>query len=322
MLLSVTCADLARADEPAAPKHTKEQEEEARLHFAAGVNLVRDPARPRYEEAYAEFNKAYELTSSPKILGNIGLCAMKLERDSEAIDAYERFLAQVPEMPAEERLQIENDLATLKTTVARITIESKPPGAMLRDVRSPNTGDEVTNTYGPLKAATLLGLRRGHHTLRARWPDGSEAVWVADLNGGESHTFEPPVVTAPPPTAPAPAPVLAEVPREQTGPRPIPTSVYIAGGATLALGLGSLVTGIVALDRKSDFDAQNDGRSPARADDLRSAGTTLNVVTDVLLVSALIGAGVTAYLFVTRPTLTAKAAGGGHFASSPLRLQF
>jgi hypothetical protein len=30
------------------------QREEARTHFAAGVNLLQDPARPRYEEAYLD----------------------------------------------------------------------------------------------------------------------------------------------------------------------------------------------------------------------------------------------------------------------------
>src|SRR6266481_4578482 len=66
------------ADPPVTP--------EARTHFAAGVNLLRDPDGARYEEAYREFKAAYAASPSYKILGNLGLCAMKLERDGEAIE--------------------------------------------------------------------------------------------------------------------------------------------------------------------------------------------------------------------------------------------
>jgi len=56
--------------------------EEARTHFAAGVALLQDPKAPRYEEAYREFKTAYAASPSYKILGNLGLCAMKIERGS------------------------------------------------------------------------------------------------------------------------------------------------------------------------------------------------------------------------------------------------
>jgi hypothetical protein len=63
--------------------------EEARMHFAAGVALLQDPKAPRYEEAYREFKAAYAAAPSYEILGNLGLRGMKIERDAEAINAYE-----------------------------------------------------------------------------------------------------------------------------------------------------------------------------------------------------------------------------------------
>ena len=66
----------------------------ARKHFNAGVALLRDPDGARYEEAYGEFKVAYEASPSWKILGNLGIAAMKLERDGEAIDAFSRYLAE------------------------------------------------------------------------------------------------------------------------------------------------------------------------------------------------------------------------------------
>lgn len=59
----------ATADEPAAPSAAAK--EQARLHFAAGVNLLRDPEKARFEEAYAELKRAYDLVRSPSFLGAI-----------------------------------------------------------------------------------------------------------------------------------------------------------------------------------------------------------------------------------------------------------
>ena len=71
--------------------------DEARGHFTSGVNLLKDPDGARYEDAYREFKAAYAAAASYKILGNLGLCALKLERDGEAIDAYEEYLKHAPD---------------------------------------------------------------------------------------------------------------------------------------------------------------------------------------------------------------------------------
>src|SRR5215475_8192222 len=99
----------AAADAPITP--------EARTHFAAGVNLLRDPDGARYEEAYREFKAAYAASPSAKILGNLGLCAMKLERDGEAIEAYSSYLAHAADVDLDpvEAKQVGTDLQTLKS---------------------------------------------------------------------------------------------------------------------------------------------------------------------------------------------------------------
>lgn len=269
-------------------------DEQARLHFTAGVNLLRDPSKARYEEAYAEFKRAYEFVPSYKILANVGLCAMKLERDAEAIDAYTKYLEQAKDLDPEERAQIERDLLTLKAGLAKIVLETRPDGASIQDTRIPSQGDPITNVYGPTHGSLELGIRRGHHVIKARFPGGVEQVWDVDITGGETHVFEQPA------DAPADNPrTIREVIREPS--RPIPTSVFIAGGATLALGAGALVTGLVALDKHSQYQSANDGSDPRKADDLRSSGKTMNVVSDVLLVSTVIGAVATTYLYLTRP---------------------
>src|SRR5258708_3513952 len=68
--------------------------ERAGQHFKTGVASFADPEGARYEDAYREFKLAYADSPSWKILGTLGIAAMKLERDGEAVDAYEKSLAQ------------------------------------------------------------------------------------------------------------------------------------------------------------------------------------------------------------------------------------
>src|ERR1700722_5962931 len=53
--------------------------EEAKRHFQRGLTLLRDPEGEVVEGAYLEFKTAYELSHSPRVLGNIGYCAMRME---------------------------------------------------------------------------------------------------------------------------------------------------------------------------------------------------------------------------------------------------
>ena len=116
----------------AGPGHGKAEalRDEARKHVRAGVSYLEDPEGARFEEAYHAFKAAFAASPSPKILGNIGLCAMKLERDGEAIDAFQRYLAEVKDLDADERAQVTRDLTTLRTGVVRLELRvaSVAPG--------------------------------------------------------------------------------------------------------------------------------------------------------------------------------------------------
>jgi len=46
--------------------------EEGKRAFAVGVALLQDPEGAKYEEAAAQFHRAYELTKSWKVLGTSG----------------------------------------------------------------------------------------------------------------------------------------------------------------------------------------------------------------------------------------------------------
>ena len=282
--------------------------EAARQHFKAGVNFMQDPDGARYEEAYREFKAAYAASPSWKILGNLGIAAMKLERDGEAIDAMERYLAEGgKELPDEEREQFERDLSTLKSSVVRVTLVSVPPGAIVTDERIPVQGASVINRYTLDGGQLDLGIRTGHHRMVARLDGYEDAVWEFDASpgAGQSHTFE---LKPPAQATVAPAPSTQDDVVTDTGPqpmvRPIPTSVYIGLAATGAFTVGATVTGIMALGKNSELE-DNNGVNQEAAQDAYDSTKTLNLVTDVLIAGAVVSAAVTTYLYLDRPEVPA-----------------
>ncbi|MBX3264909.1 MAG: hypothetical protein KF782_34880 [Labilithrix sp.] len=253
--------------------------DQAKRHFNAGVALLQDPEGEKVEEAYRQFRTAYDLSGSPKILGNMGFCAMRLERDGEAIDAYSRYLREVSDIDPDERAQIVRDLQTLTVGVARITIEVNVPGATILDERVPVRGARVTNAYGPVNGKIDIGVRPGHHVFTAKAAGRNDAVWELEAYAGakEQHTFTlaEPVKAAPSSVAP-----VADDRPSAIG----PIVVTAAGGAML---VAAGITGIVALNKTSDIAERCKNDVCPRSFDLegeRSSARTFVGVTDLLLV--------------------------------------
>src|SRR5262245_6642638 len=91
-----------------APAHAKEQiSEEARAYFRNGVELLQ-ATPPNYQDAYYQFKLAFDKSNSWKVLGNMGLCAVNLERDGEALRYYDDYLKRGgKDINKEERAAIE-----------------------------------------------------------------------------------------------------------------------------------------------------------------------------------------------------------------------
>jgi len=165
--------------------------DEARKHFNAGVSLLQDPDGARYEDAFREFEAAYTESLSPKILGNIGYCALKLERDGDALTAYTRYLQEVPDVDPTETAQIMRDLGTLRAGLVRVSVTVEAPGATVVDKRLPVRGDSVTNLYGPVNGKIDIGLRAGHHVIEVHVGADTIGTWDFDAAPGStlSRTF-------------------------------------------------------------------------------------------------------------------------------------
>jgi tetratricopeptide (TPR) repeat protein len=315
-LLAATClfAPSAHAD--------VEITEAARRHFSAGVALLRDAGGPRYEEAFRSFKAAYREAPSWKILGNLGLCAMKLERDSEAIDYYTRYLDEGAKIGKKERKQIESDLAILKSGKVDLQLDVVPTGATVVDTRTPIKGPKVINRYEASDSTLAVAVRAGSHQLRIELEGYEPATQSFEAAAGEvvkraitltpinmDPEPEPEPEPAPPPSAPAPA---------EEPDRPLGTGFYVALAATGAFAVGAGVMGGVSLSNLSDYDAAYDSGDFATAADLRDTGQTLNIVTDVLIGGAVAAAGVTAVLFFVRPEPDDEAAAAAKLDVAPV----
>jgi hypothetical protein len=285
------------------PAHAQDVEinDQARSHFQAGVNLLQDPDGARYEEAYREFKAAYQASPSWKILGNLGIAAMKLERDGEAIEAFQKYLAGgSASLPADEREQFQRDLGTLQAGLVRLSIDISEAGANVLDERLPVSGSPVRNTYVAEGKHLEVGVRAGHHKLTVTLPGFEPAVWELEAVSGanQTHSFQL--------KRPAPAGV-APLPASSPGAPGTPTAVYVGMAATGVFAVGAGVVGVLALGKKGKFDDANDGSNVANATDLHDGVKTLNLVTDVLIGAAVVSAGVTTYLYLTRPKAEAPA---------------
>lgn len=280
----------ALADETP-PAADDAQMAEARRQFQAGVNLLDDPDGARYEEAYHAFQKAYELSKSPKVLGNIGFCSMKLERDGEAIDAYTAYLRDSKDIEPRERAQIERDLATLSSTVATFKATLKQPAgasAVLVDTREQTRGAPVVNSYAFTGTEVYVRVRPGRHVFKVKGDEGDSVVYEVTMEPAsqKSHefTFAPPVVATP---------------RDVVAPRTSPsyTGPIILGAVGLA-GIGTgVVTGLMARSKTDDIESKCPGDLCPPSYDFRSDRSdakTFGTIADVSFIAggALLGGAI------------------------------
>jgi len=281
--------------------------DEARKHFKIGVNLLRDPDGARYEDAYRAFKSAYAASPSYKILGNLALCAMKLERDSEAIAAYTEYLSKAQDLDPGELRQIEADLSTLQSTVATLKLSVEPTGAAIVDTRTPVKGSPVTNRYGPLDGPLTIGIRAGQHRMVIQRRGYRQEVLELDADAGT--TIERSIVLSAKSSDDLDPPPGIEVIPGPDGPttteRPVPAGVWVGLAATGAFAIVAGVTGGLALSKGGEFDDANTGSEPGAADDIKSSGETLNLLTDVFIGGAVVAAAVTTVLYLTRPEVEA-----------------
>jgi hypothetical protein len=272
--------------------------EEAKRHFQRGIALLRDPEGEIVEAAYLEFKTSYELSRSPRVLGNIGYCAMKMERNSEAVPAYREYVRLVPDIDPAERAQIAQDLITMTEGAATISVRYSGPTAWtLVDERIPVKVAPITNTYNGSAGGSLsLLIHPGHHVFHVKTNGEDQGLWEMDATGGASftHVFEP---------KPAPPQVVALQPAEPKPASRAPQVITMGVGG--ALLVAAAVTGTLAYVKMNNIESEcpNNVCSPGNYGDVSSA-RNLGTVTDTMLVGGgvLVVAGFVWLLLTKNPS--------------------
>jgi hypothetical protein len=274
--------------------------EDAKRAFAAGVILLKDPDGAKYEDALTQFNKAYRLSKSWKVLGNIGLCSLKLERDGEAIAAYEKYIAQGgKEIDADERSQVERDLAALKAQVVDVRLELPEGGSRISDERTPAQGAHISNEYAVAPPSARLGLHPGRHVVTLRLASGGDVKWEVNLEPSTSvsHKFEP--------VAPSAQNLARAV--DASAPGGSKTAGLVVGAFGVAgLGVGAFF-GLKTFSTKSDSDAHCRGTLCDQTGlDLRDKASTYATISDVAFGAGVVALGVGTYLVLSNRSHTEK----------------
>ena len=237
-------------------------QEAAKRYFQNGVDLITG-SEPNYQDAFYQFQLAYqESAKSWKVLGNLGLCALKLERDADALAYYDQYLKKGGnEIAPEERNAIEQDLLLLRGNLAVVHLTSPVADLQVVDKRS---GSKAPPQSYKLKDGVLdLQLRAGSHNITASSGD-RRLSWdvVLEPKATTSHVFDfdaevAPVAAAVPAATPTePPPVMPPPQRAEPG----------QGGSNLrvpafvAFGVGAVGLGVGGyfLWQSSDYTKQQE----------------------------------------------------------------
>lgn len=117
-------------------------DEEARALYSAGEIAYNEG---RYQSALEYFQRAYELSSRPALLYNIGSAAERVRQDDVALAAFERYLAEVPAAP--NRGAVEARIEILRAAIAER--EARPTVTTDEEAEQQPDQDEPTETEEP-----------------------------------------------------------------------------------------------------------------------------------------------------------------------------
>ncbi len=264
---------------------------QARLHFANGVELLQ-ASPPSYQDAFPQFLAAYTKSGqSWKVLGNLGLCALKLERDGEALTYYRRYLDEGgDEIDPDERADIERELLLVEGNLAHLQLRAAETNVRITVSRQ---GSSAPPQMYQLTEDQALGVRAGAHTVTAE-AGGKTRTWEGVLAPGQTaeHFFdftEAPAASAPVASATTPA-------ADSGGMSPLRLTGFVTAGVGVAALLGGGVTGLLTKQREDDARDQCAGNvCPTAARSDFDNAESLATLTNVLL----IGGGVLAATGVT-----------------------
>jgi hypothetical protein len=307
----------ARGEAPSPPDL-----EEARKHYARGLQLYDQGAD---DAALAEFERAYRLAPSWKLLYELGVVELQLGDLAACLRYLEQYLEEGRDaVPPLRRREVEDRISRLRGQVGTLEVVTE-------------AGAEIRIDDAPVATAPLgkpLFVNSGHHKVTASKDGRSAEERMVSITGGDRARVEleirpreaspsptpaatalPPVApVAAPPVAPEPAvpsPIFALPPRPEPrrGPPP-PYPLWIGWSAAGALTVGAIITGVLALHENSNLStAKSAGPStPGTLGSLSSSAHAFALASDLMTGTAIVAGGLTLYFTVRSSSAAAPSA--------------
>ena len=162
----------AQATTSAGDSVPSDHDREARFLFEAGRTAY---DAGRYQESLDHFQRAYELSQRAALLYNVGQAADRLRKDELALDAFERYLAALPEAdnrPAvEERIRVLRQVLQEKQAAAAAAAQQAPSPQQTALAATPTATGPAATT------ASSAPARDDDGNLLSQW-------WVWAAAGG------------------------------------------------------------------------------------------------------------------------------------------
>lgn len=276
--MTIFATAAAFAAPPTGAQPSAQALEEAKQKYHRGLQFYDDGA---YDAARVQFERAYDLAPSYKILYNIGLVYKQLNEFVGSLNALEQYLAEGgAEVPDDKRQEVTKLIENLKGIVAFANVQVNVSGAEI-------AVDDKPVGKSPLSKPLQLnpGRRKITAKMEGRIPDAK----VVEVTSGDT----------------VPVSLKLEEARTTVVKQGADVKPVVAWIITGAFAIGSGVTGFLTLNADNDLkdkkdqwggqDADTTAAFTRERDDAESKRDTLALVTDILLIGTVISAGVATY---------------------------
>ncbi|WP_205525784.1 PEGA domain-containing protein [Pyxidicoccus trucidator] len=293
VLLLALAAGSASAAAPArkASSSRTQQMEEAQRRYERGKEFYEESD---FRAALVEFQRAYELAPSYRLLYSIAQVQYQLQDYAGALGSFQQYLREgQADIPAQRRDEVQREVERLRSRVASLDIVTQPVGAQV-------SVDDQPVGRTPLSEPVVVSA--GRRKVTAELPGEPPVTRIVDVAGMDTLRVQ--LDFAPPP---AQKPVAAQAPvssvptaatpglTARAEPRGFPWKLWTATGA-LAVGAG--VTAVLASSAASDLKTQRDtfGVTRAQLDDASSKAKTMALTSDILTGATVVAAGISAFM--------------------------
>lgn len=272
-------------------------------------------AAGKLNEACPKFAESQRLDPATGTLLNLAACHERQGKLASAWLEYHDVIVSARRDGRQDRVDYATErVAALEPRLSRLTLVLAP------EADDPSLSFELDGaSFGRAAIGTPMPIDPGKHTVRASAP--GKKPWQQEITIGaeadqQSLTI-PRLEDAPLTAEPAPAtqandgalvgPVATTRPTsDELGARPIPQSVYLAGGVTVALAIGAGVTGLTYWNKRTTYHRALDkaDRTEPPSEQLREqerSAERWGYANLGFWAATACGAGVTTYLFLTRP---------------------